>query len=178
MARVIRGGGGRVLPAALGEARDEAARILEAAREEARAMQEQLRAELAAEAREAARAELAAGYAELGRARREALEGVEAAIGELAVAVAERIVFEALEAEPERVRTLVREATDRVRRATRVRVRVSPLDAAQLLELDAEVVEDDSITRGGCVVETELGDVDARLEVRLEALARALGEAR
>jgi flagellar biosynthesis/type III secretory pathway protein FliH len=70
---------------------------------------------------------------------------------------------------------VVREGLERVRRASRVRVRVHPSDAAQLIELEAEVVEDPSITRGGCVVESELGEVDARLEVRLDALARAIG---
>jgi flagellar biosynthesis/type III secretory pathway protein FliH len=34
---------------------------------------------------------------------------------------------------------------------------------------------DPALTRGGCVVDTELGTVDARLETRLDALARALG---
>jgi len=35
--------------------------------------------------------------------------------------------------------------------------------------------EDESVTAGGCVVETELGTVDARLEIQLAAIRRAFG---
>lgn len=122
-----------------------------------------------------ARAELAVAIAGVERARMAVLADAEATIGALAIAVAERILGEALDVQPERVRTVVSEALERVRRAKHVRVRVHPSDAAQLVDLEVEIVEDASVTRGGCVVESELGEVDARLEVRLDALARAIG---
>ena len=43
-----------------------------------------------------------------------------------------------------------------------------------VVEVGIEVVEVATLSRGGCIVETELGTLDARLEVRFEALAKAL----
>ena len=37
------------------------------------------------------------------------------------------------------------------------------------------VKEDEEIPAGGCIVETELGTVDARLETQLRAIKKALG---
>lgn len=162
----------RVIRANVVEAHDEAARIKQAAREEMEREREELRAELAREAR----AELAAAYLELDRARERMELETERAIVLLAVAIARKIVGEELAAKPEHVRALVREALDRVRRAERVRVRVHPDDASVVRDLGVEIVEDATIERGGCIVESELGDIDARLAVRLDALARALAK--
>jgi flagellar biosynthesis/type III secretory pathway protein FliH len=35
-------------------------------------------------------------------------------------------------------------------------------------------VADDRVARGGCIIETELGVVDARLSTQLDAIERAL----
>lgn len=174
MSRVIRSGGDAVVPATVLGAHEEARRIIADAHEEATRIRSELERRLAEEARVAARAELAAGYVALERARRAALGEAEGSVAALALAVARRLVGEELDAHPERVRATVKDAIDRVRRAGRVRVRVSPADAADAEGLGAEVVEDASIERGGCVVESDLGEVDARIEVRLEALALAL----
>ncbi|MBZ0115773.1 MAG: flagellar assembly protein FliH, partial [Sandaracinaceae bacterium] len=58
-----------------------------------------------------------------------------------------------------------------------VRLRVSPGDVGALEALGVPLEPDPSMERGGCVVHTELGDVDARVEVRLEALLRAIERA-
>jgi len=67
-------------------------------------------------------------------------------------------------------------------------VRVHPLDAvAVTAQRDAlagraprtatlEIVADESVGRYGCVIETAVGRVDARLETQLAALERALTE--
>lgn len=159
---------------AVREAREEAERIISDAHAEAERIRADLERALREKAQEDARAELAAERVALERARRAMLDDAEATVRTLALAVARRLVAEELETHPERIRSIVREASERVRRASRVRVRVSPADCAALGPLDAEIVEDPSVERGGCVVESDLGDVDARLEVRLEALARAL----
>ena len=69
----------------------------------------------------------------------------------------------------------------------RVTVRVHPQDISFVKEHEAALVssidrsramtmrEDDSVSPGGCIVETEFGTVDARLEVQLEAIRKALG---
>jgi len=63
-----------------------------------------------------------------------------------------------------------------VSQTRRIAVRVNPADADALEEIAAPVtiVPDASITAGGCVVETDLGSVDGRLETRLDALRAAL----
>ncbi len=95
------------------------------------------------------------------------------------MAAARRIVGEELVLAPERIVTIVREVLERARRARTVTVRVHPADAGALRrafgEEGALVEEDPSLERGGCVVATELGELDARLEVKLEELARAMG---
>lgn len=174
MARVIRRGEARVTP--LARSADEDTRVAGARREQ-RLTAERL-AELRRESREAARAELAADHLEVERARQALFAEAEATVTTLALAVARRLIGEDLEAHPERVRALVLESLDRVRRATRARVRVHPGDAAQLVDLDVEIITDEAIERGGCVVESEIGNVDARLEARLDALAGALASAR
>jgi flagellar assembly protein FliH len=178
VSRVIRGAGAEVVSVVVQEAREEATRIVEEAHREAARIREEQERMLREKARWEARAELAAEHLALEQARRATVEASESALTSLALALAERLLADRLEADPTRVRAIVREALDRVRRASRVRVRVHPADRAALGDLDAEVLEDPSIERGGCVVESELGEVDARLEVRLEALARALAEAR
>jgi len=73
----------------------------------------------------------------------------------------------------------------RARRARDVVVRLHPDDAAILERAAPDVAAragrasftvkaDASIERGGCVVETDLGELDARIDVQLDALARAL----
>lgn len=174
MARVIRPAGARVVPAAAVAAGREAEAILEAAREAAERERERLRGELEAEAREAARAELAAAHLALEQARAGVLAEAEGSITAIALAAAQKIVAEELALRPEHIRAIVRGAVERVRSGARARVRVHPSDAAHLALSDVAVIEDASIERGGCVVESELGDVDARLEVRLAAIERAL----
>ena len=164
MARIIRGGSTIV------DAEQEAARIVREAEERAATVVEEERARVRDEARALARVEV-----EL--ARRDLLQGLEAQVPRLALEVARRVVGEALAIEPDRVRALVREALDRVRRASVVRVRVHPDDVPRLGELGASIVPDDALSPGDCIVESELGDVDGRLEARFEAIERALRQA-
>jgi flagellar biosynthesis/type III secretory pathway protein FliH len=174
VARVIRNGDARVAPRAIVDAREEAERILADAHDRANRLRDEQLAELRAEAREEARIELAEAHLGLERARQGVLRDAEASVVDLALAVAKRVIGQELSTHPDRVRALVREALDRVRRATHVRVRVHPEDAAELAVEGIEVVADASIERGGCIVQSDLGDVDARLDVRLDALRRAL----
>ena len=64
------------------------------------------------------------------------------------------------------------------RRAKRVVLRLHPEDAPVIRASEAfsgaTVVEDDTLQRGDCVVDTELGVMDGTLRVRIEALQEAL----
>jgi Flagellar assembly protein FliH len=94
------------------------------------------------------------------------------------------LLSEELRLRPEHVASVVERELARVRRARNVTLRVHPADLALLegadtlrtrLELLGTLTlrADASLERGGCVLETDLGEVDARLETRL-ALALTL----
>lgn len=173
MARVIRAGGARVVPVALRDARQKAEHLVREAEARAAALEKRMD-ELMAMARERARAELAVAHLEVEQARKEALAEAEASIVPLAVAIARRLVGEELALAPERIGGIVQEALARARNVSRVRIRVHPDDAAQLEDRGLKILRDPAIERGGCLVETDRGIVDARLETRIEALAQAI----
>jgi type III secretion protein L len=161
----------------------EAERLLAAARADA----ERLRAVAAAEGREAGLAtvtELLIGARSLvARAR----DGAAGDLRALAVRIAERILGRTLELSPGAVTDVAAQAMTLVGKPRQVLMRCHPEDLAALeaarprlraAAARAEVIAlrpDPSLSRGGCVIETELGVVDARIEVQLEAIERALG---
>jgi type III secretion protein L len=188
--RVVRGEG-RVVGAAALEARVQAAALLAAARAEADGVRAQ-----AAEAREEARREgREQGHADaaalLVAARAEADRVISAArSAALTVAgkIAEKIVGRALAVDPQVAADIAGEALGACRpRGGPVRLRVHPDDLpaleprrmALLGRLGASAAltfaADDGVGRGGCIVETPVGRVDARLETQIAALERALG---
>ena len=88
----------------------------------------------------------------------------------------------------DQVTALIREAVGRLPAAARdVRVHLHPEDAAAIAERLAStgrerawsVVEDPTLTRGGCLVRSENSQIDARLESRVNAIVSSmLGEER
>ncbi|HJK92757.1 MAG TPA: FliH/SctL family protein, partial [Polyangiaceae bacterium LLY-WYZ-15_(1-7)] len=152
----------------------------EAIREAAEGEAERRRAEAEAAGREAGRAATAAALLEAAAVRDRALGDAEEELRRLAVAAAERLVHAELALAPERIRDLVGGLLERARRAGDRRLRVHPEDAPLLDGLPAlagaERIHDPALARGDVILETELGRLDGRLEVRLEALRRALEE--
>ncbi len=116
--------------------------------------------------------------ASLERARSEALDALRAELVTLSGEVARRAVLDALEVDPARVEALADQALARVRRATQVTLRVCPADAPRVAGLDVEVLADPSLGPGDCVVESSLGEVDGRIEARIDRLLAALGRSR
>lgn|GEM_PF-635048 len=98
----------------------------------------------------------------------------------------EEVLNAELKVNPEAIVGVVRKALADARQQREIIVRVNPTDADALersknrmLEILAransvEVRADASVTRGGCVVVTELGSIDASLERQLEALSQAI----
>jgi flagellar biosynthesis/type III secretory pathway protein FliH len=178
----------RVLRADQVETLDEAKQVLNAARSEALALVEQAEEEALAvrdQAAEAGRAELAALIAttRLEAARR--LEQERDGLTRLAVRVAEKLLNEALALQPERVNRIVASCLRRATAAHRMEIRVNPDDQplvqAALPRLspltDAELLvvqADAAVSRGGCVIASEHGELDGQLQTQLEAILRAL----
>lgn len=188
MARLLRGSALRS-PAEV-DALDEARRLREdAAREaerlvaEARARAGAIEAEAHARGLEAARLEQAVALAEAARARDEALAGARGEVAALAVAVARRLLDGELQLAPERIGAVVDDALGRVRGAATVELRLHPDDARAWEAARRDpgagtptptVVPDPTIERGGCLVRSNLGEVDARVATRADRLLAAL----
>jgi len=104
----------------------------------------------------------------------------------LSIRVAEKIIGEQLKLHPETTVAIVREALAGVRpgrhlviqvnetEAQAVRARVGSLKESLSTGTEVEIVASASVSPGGCVIESELGIVDARLETQLKCLEEAL----
>ena len=187
--------GSRRIPALVWDASLVARRKLETAACEARAAielarqeAEAIRARAAAEGREEGLASASEFVARAALARDRLLADAEPQLVELAFAVARRVLERAVERDREVVVEVAALALEAVRRRKDLTLRVHPEDATALQEAEPRLrerlarerciglVEDPSVGRGGVIVETEAGAVDARLATQLEALRRALGE--
>ncbi len=164
----------------------------EAARAQARQLVDQAQAE-ADDIREAAREEgRSAGYEELlqelAKARRQyaqALDAAEHDMVEMAFRLAQRIIGEAVEIDPQRVRQMVAKVLRHARGKRDIVVYVAPQDLPVLEAASQEMAQqvdgvsvffeaDEAISRGSCVIETESGHVDGRIETQLDTLQRAI----
>ncbi|MEJ1961924.1 MAG: flagellar assembly protein FliH [Gammaproteobacteria bacterium] len=106
----------------------------------------------------------------------------------LALTVGKQMVRRELKTDPSQVIGVIRESVGRLPAAARdVRVHLHPDDAKVVRELLAtpgtdrawNIVEDPAMTRGGCVVRTDVSQIDARLDARLNAVvAAAFGDER
>jgi flagellar assembly protein FliH len=106
----------------------------------------------------------------------------------LAAAIAERLLVRQLELEPGVARDMIREALQLAVGAPRIRVHLHDDDAAllgqQAAEVvrsmarcgEAEIVPDNSLLRGGCLIETQHGQIDARIETVLDRIVAELLE--
>ncbi|MBC7230066.1 MAG: hypothetical protein H5T74_06710 [Actinobacteria bacterium] len=124
----------------------------------------------------------------LENSRAEMLRELEREITALALEIAEKLALQEITANPEAVRNLVRRVIERAGEKRSLRVRLSPEDCrrlregrkellASLVEVgDLDLVEDESLSVGDCVVETSSGIVDARLERRVERVRSSVME--
>jgi flagellar assembly protein FliH len=113
---------------------------------------------------------------------------MERALLSLALAIGSQLARRTLRQEPAQIIAIVRECLKQLPLASRdVRVHLHPDDAAvvraQLAPVAGEhawtLIDDATLTRGGCRIESEHSQLDARFESRLQALvASALGDER
>jgi flagellar assembly protein FliH len=185
-------------PAPIGDPAADAAAIVEAAQVEAGMLREQAREEGYAEGVAQGRAEATAGLAPAAQAladataqaaalRADAADAAEARAAGLAIAMAEKIVAGALQVDPERVVDVVRGALRGVLDGDRILVCVHPDDVALVRAAlgDAgalaamehvEVLEERRVARGGAVVRTVDGEIDATVPAKLERLRELVAE--
>lgn len=121
---------------------------------------------------------------ELGQLRTELYAQVEREVVKLALEVAKKIVHREIQADHEIIQTLVKVALSHVAEKTAVTVHLHPTDYNFILERKNELslsdhgvrevalLADRSIERGGCLVKTECGDIDARIEEEFREVER------
>lgn len=117
--------------------------------------------------------------------RKDVIETAEPELVRLAMAVAERVVYDHVAIDPSVVLENVRHALTRLVGREVVTLRVNPADADVLRKHregtaasnDVEhlrIVEDQRVDRGGVVIETESGTIDAKISTQLREARRAL----
>ena len=178
------GGSAKVVAHEIVDARDEARRLVEAAQQKAVAVLRQadkgaqeVTTRAAAEGRADGLAQAAATLIAAQQRRAQILEEAESALVTLATEAAERVIRAELALAPERVRDIARDLVARVRRARTLTVRVHPDDlelVRSILPRHAEIRPDTGLQRADVVLETESGELDARIAVQLAALRRAI----
>jgi len=113
---------------------------------------------------------------------------VEKELLHLALSVGKQLARRELRVDPAQVIGIIRESLGQLPAAARdVRVHLHPEDAATVRERLAEpasqrawtIVEDPTMSRGGCVIRTETSQMDVKFESRVNAvIANVLGEER
>ncbi len=107
----------------------------------------------------------------------------------LVMTIAEQIIRREVSADPQVVLTIIENALQSSVRSDQYRIRVNPEDLEHVTQQkplflasisglkNLSVEADPAISRGGCRVDSELGEVDATLETQLESIRQALNEA-
>lgn len=111
--------------------------------------------------------------------RNEMLNQSEATILELVGDIAQKLFGEGFALPPERVTIIVERAIQQARELGPTRVRLHPDDAALLDTMwpsGLPLASDETIKRGGCIVEATRGSVDSRIEVQLEKIKQTLAD--
>ena len=127
-------------------------------------------------------------FVELVMARRKVFASMEPEIVHLAVEIAEKIVGMELATGREIITGIVKQALGTLKERDEVVIRVNPTEVDAIKANQAayeamieglkrfEVIPDGAIEAGSCSIETNLGNVDARIATQLEAVRSGLDE--
>jgi flagellum-specific ATP synthase len=106
----------------------------------------------------------------------------------LAIALARKLVLHETQTHTDIVMNVVRKALLKVKRQDQLKIKVHPDDCAIIREMlrqeisdetiaaKATVIPDQGIQRGGCLIETEFGIIDARFEKQFASLSQSLND--
>lgn len=150
------------------------------------AVEAELRADWAAR-QDALRSELDTIASEIATTREALWRGQESEMVALALDIARQVIKTEVSQNPAVIHAVLANALRRITDKENVRVRVSVSDAPRVKEaredlmeiVDGlrfiEIVEDRRVGDGGCVIETNAGTIDAKIETQIAEVARALG---
>jgi flagellar assembly protein FliH len=131
---------------------------------------------------------LTTGLAEFERNKRRLIGVAEAGLIELALAIARRVCKLLVEGSPEAARANARHVLKAVEHDGDLELRVNPADHDTLREVAGEVLRcgaelehvqvtaDAAVERGGCILSTPDGQIDASIETQLQRVAEAILE--
>jgi flagellar assembly protein FliH len=118
---------------------------------------------------------------ELGGLRQTLIQETEREMVQLALTLARRVVHREVTLDPELAAALAHVALERLGTTSPATIRLNPddytvvaQDSARWTGQTVTVVPDPSISRGGCLVESAFGSVDATIEQQFDELSRAL----
>jgi len=112
----------------------------------------------------------------------------EVAIVQLAFEIAKKVVHQEISINPDLILYVVREALKKINQGSSLIVRLNPEDVAifergmktYLPEIkqftDVQIVSEESIERGGCILESDSGIINAELDVQLQKIEESLLE--
>ena len=119
---------------------------------------------------------------QLNNIRKETYRNIEKEVVELALAIARQVICQEITIDKEIVVGVAREALAKVEDPGRIKIKMSPSDLQFINETQSQLsslVENfdnvsleatESIQSGGCIIETDLGEIDARIEKQLQAV--------
>jgi len=114
--------------------------------------------------------------------RQDTYQRLEKEVVELALAIARKVICREIEVDKEVVVWVAREALAKIEDPGKITIKLNPSDFQfinetkyQLSEMignidNVKLESEDSIQSGGCLVETDLGEIDARIEHQLQAV--------
>jgi flagellar assembly protein FliH len=119
---------------------------------------------------------------QLNNLRQDTVQKLEKEVVELALAIARKVICREIEVDKEVVVWVARQALTKVEDSGKITIKLNPSDLQFINETKYRLSEmignidnvklesEDTIHSGGCVVETDLGDIDARIEHQLQAV--------
>ena len=122
--------------------------------------------------------------------REETYQQIESEVVELALAIARKVICREISTDKETVVCVAREALAKLDDPGKIKIKMNPGDMQfinetkyQLSNLIADVnsvtIEaEESIQSGGCIIETDLGEIDARIEKQLQAVEESFRNVR
>lgn len=123
---------------------------------------------------------------EVGDVKKKMLAGAEEQMLALVIAVAEKVIYTEVSANDQIILEVLREAVKGVVDREGMKIRLNPQDFLIIMDMKADFLqefsglknvsfeEDGGIQRGGAMLETIAGEVDARLEQRLREVKGAM----
>jgi flagellar assembly protein FliH len=120
--------------------------------------------------------------AEMSDLKKKILENAEQQVIELSLAIAEKVLHLEVTTNREVVRNVLKEAIKNIVDRENMKIRVHPKDFHYMLEIKSDFLqnfdgiknivfaEDESVQRGGAIIETLFGEVDARLDQQFQEI--------